>query len=59
MDKDRGGDYQAGEGGVILIARLLGLLQVFLGEALTLTLLRHTWPAIAFNDRNAGNRRKS
>lgn len=33
-----------GDGGVVLIARLLGLLLVFLGEALTLGLLRVTWP---------------
>jgi hypothetical protein len=54
MDKDR-----AGEGGIILIARLLGLLRVFLGEALTLSLLRNAWPGEAFDDRNAGNGRKA
>jgi hypothetical protein len=32
------------EAGIILIARLLGLLQIFLGEALTASLLRVTWP---------------
>ena len=53
MDKDR-----AGEGGIILIARLLGLLRIFLGEALTLSLLRNTWPGEPFDDRNAGNGRK-
>ena len=54
IDKDR-----AGEGGLILIARLLGLLRVFLGEALTFSLLRNAWPGEAFDDRNAGNGRKA
>ena len=52
-DKDR-----AGEGEIILIARLLGLLRIFLGEALTLSLLRNAWPGEAFDDRNAENGRK-
>ena len=47
------------EGGVILISRLLGLLFIFLGEALTLSLLREAWPGAAFDDRNSGNGRKS
>jgi hypothetical protein len=54
MDKD-----QAGEGGIILIARLLGLLRIFLGEALTLSLLRIAWPAEAFDDRNSAHGRKA
>jgi hypothetical protein len=54
MDKDR-----AGEGGIILIARLLGLLRIFVGEALTLSLLRNAWPREAFDDRNSGNGRKA
>jgi hypothetical protein len=54
MDKDR-----AGEGGIILIARLLGLLRIFVGEALTLSLLRNAWPGEAFDDRNSGNGRKA
>ena len=53
-DKDR-----AGEGGIVLIARLLGLLRIFLGEALTLSLLRNAWPGEAFDDRNAGDGRKA
>ena len=40
----------AGEGGIILIARLLGLLRIFLGEALTLSLLRNAWPGEALDD---------
>ena len=54
MDKDR-----AGEEGIILIARLLGLLLIFLGEALTLSLLRNAWPGEAFDDRNSAYGRKS
>jgi hypothetical protein len=54
MDKDR-----AGEGGIILIARLLGLLRIFLGEALTLSLLRSVWPGEAFDDRNSVHGRKA
>jgi hypothetical protein len=41
---------QAGESGVILLAQLLGLLHVFIGEALTLRLLRDAWPNAAFDD---------
>jgi hypothetical protein len=46
------------EGGLILISRLLGLLLVFLGEALTLSLLRDAWPGAALDDRDSGNGRK-
>jgi hypothetical protein len=53
-DKD-----QASEGGVILIARLLGLLHMFLGEALTLSLMRNAWPGATFDDRVAENGRES
>ena len=44
---------QAGDGGIILIARLLGLLRIFLGEVLTLSLLRNAWPGEVFDDRNS------
>ncbi len=50
---------QAGEGGVILIAWLLELLLIFLGEALTLSLLRDAWPDAALDDRNLKNGRKA
>jgi hypothetical protein len=50
---------RAHEGGVVLISRLLGLLVIFLGEALTLSLLRDAWPGAAFDDRNFGNGRNS
>ena len=54
MDKD-----PAGETGIILITRLLGLLRTFLGEALTLTLLRNAWPGEVFDDRNSVHGRKA
>jgi hypothetical protein len=59
IDKDLADEFPAGEGGIILIARLLGLLLIFLGEGLTLTLLQNVWPGKAFDDRNAGNGRKA
>jgi len=59
IDKDRAGEPQAGEGEIILIARILGLLLLFLGEAIVLSLLRITWPGAAFDDRNSENGRKA
>jgi hypothetical protein len=50
---------QAGDGGLILVARLLGLLRLFLGEALTLSLLRNAWPGEVFDDRNSAHGRKT
>src|ERR1035437_2250623 len=47
IDKDL-----AGEGGIVLIACFLVLLRIFLGEALTLSLLRSAWPSESFDDRN-------
>src|SRR5579859_2390148 len=45
IENDRNQDChnQVSERGVILIARLLGLLLIFLGEALTLSLLQVQW----------------
>ena len=45
FDKD-----QFHEGGVILLSRLLGLLLIFLGEALTMNLIRSVWPDAALDD---------
>jgi hypothetical protein len=59
IDKDRADENQTDDEGVILIARLLGLLLVFLGETLTLRLLRDAWPDATFDDCNSGNGRKS
>jgi hypothetical protein len=53
------GKQQACERGVILISRLLGLLLVFLGEALTISLLRNAWPGASFDDRNSESGRKA
>lgn len=55
IDKDRAGGSPASEEGTILIARLLDLLHLFLGEALTLRLLRVTWPGADFDGRNSEN----
>jgi hypothetical protein len=59
MDKDQAGGFSTGEGGIALIARLLGLLLIFLGETLTLNLLRNAWPDATFDDRNSGNGRRA
>ena len=49
---------QAGEGGVILLAQLLGLLHAFIGEALTLRLLQDAWPNAVFDDCHSGTGKK-
>jgi hypothetical protein len=59
MDRDQAGEYSTGEGGITLIARLLGLLLIFLGKTLTLNLLRNAWPGTNFDDRSPENGRKS
>ena len=38
------------EGCVILFAQLLGLLVTFIGEELTLRLMREVWPELPFDD---------
>jgi hypothetical protein len=55
--ESRAGENPAGEGGAILVARLLGLLLTFCGEALTLSLLRIAWPGVTFDDRSSENGR--
>ncbi len=52
-------ENQTGEDGVILLARLLNLLRIFVGEALTLSLLRNAWPGEAFDDRNLAHGRSA
>ena len=59
IDEDRAAESATGEAGIILIARLLGLLLLFLGEALTLSLLRITWPGATLDDRSSENGRKA
>ena len=53
IDKNQARDDQADERGVVLIARLLGLLLDFLGEALTISLLKVKWPGAVFDDLNS------
>ena len=38
------------EGGVVLVARLLGLLVALIGESLTLQIVREVWPTASLND---------
>jgi hypothetical protein len=59
LEKDVAGEHRAGDEGIVVIARLLGLLRVFVGEALTLSLLRNAWPGETLDDRNSANGRKA
>jgi hypothetical protein len=61
LEKDRAGKHRVGDEGIVVIARLLGLLLIFLGEPITLSLLRSAWPGAAFDDRSSenGNGRKA
>jgi hypothetical protein len=59
IDKVRAGEFPAGEGGIILIARLLGLLLIFLGEPITIRLLRNAWPGAPFDDYSSEMGRKA
>jgi len=45
--------------GAIFIARLLGLLLTFVGEALTMRLMQDVWPDAAFDDMQLGGGRKA
>jgi hypothetical protein len=47
-----------GEGRVVLLAHLLGLLAAFIGEILTLRLVREVWPKVPLNDVDFGNKGK-
>ena len=42
------------EGGVVLVAQLLGLLVAFIGETLTLRLVREVWPEVPLDDLDFG-----
>jgi hypothetical protein len=44
------------EGGVVLLAQLLGLLVAFIGENLTLRLVRVVWPKLSLNDFGTGDK---
>jgi hypothetical protein len=50
------GAAQIAEGHVVLVARLLGLLMTFIGEELTLRLVREVWPDLSLDDMNADYR---
>jgi hypothetical protein len=43
------------EGRVVLLAQLLGLMVAFIGERLTLSLVREMWPKLPLNDLDFGN----
>jgi hypothetical protein len=43
------------EGGVVLLAQLLGLLVAFIGEKLTVWLVRESWPKSRLHDLDFGN----
>jgi hypothetical protein len=60
VDLSKGsGAVPPSEAGILLIARLLGLLSIFIGEPLTASLLRVTWPGAALDDRNSRNGRNA
>jgi len=42
------------EGSVVLVAQLLGLLVAFIGEELTLRLMRDAWPKLPLNNLDVG-----
>ena len=43
------------EGGVVLVAQLLGLLTAFIGQTLTLRFMREVWPEVPLDDLELGN----
>ncbi len=45
---------EIGEGRIVLLAQLLGLMAAFIGEILTLLLVREVWPKIPLNDLDFG-----
>ena len=47
------------DGSTVLVAELLGLLVAFIGDNLTLRLLRDVWPDLSLDDLNFSNRDKS
>lgn len=46
--------HAVADGGVILIAQLLGLLVLFIGEGLTVQLMEDLWPAAGFDGIGSG-----
>jgi len=47
------------EGGVVVLAQLLGLLVTFIGEVLTVRLVREVWPRVPLDDLDFGNASKN
>jgi hypothetical protein len=60
LDKIEGqaGLEEIAEGGIVLVAQLLRLLVAFIGEALTMGMLREIWPKLSFDNLDSGKRRK-
>ncbi len=56
--REIGGD-EAAEAAVLLISQLLELLAHFIGESLTLGLVRDVWPDLTFSDTNPGGTRST
>lgn len=58
LEKLRGeldpGDFS--EGGIVLLAQLLGLLIALIGEPMTLRLVREAWPRMPLRESNAAKR---
>jgi hypothetical protein len=50
--QSQGDEKARDQGGVFLVAQLLGLLVAFIGENLTFRLVREAWPKLAFKDLN-------
>jgi hypothetical protein len=59
LENDGAGEQRAGDEGIVVIARLLGLLLIFLGAPITLRLLRNAWPDARFDDRSSKKGRKA
>ena len=53
IELQQGMDEATKEGGTLLVAQLLGLLVTFIGQALTLRLVRDLWPDVPFDDMNS------
>jgi hypothetical protein len=51
-------NHHVREGDVVLIAQLLKLLLIFIGQSLTLSLVRDVWPDIAIDDTIPGTGEK-
>jgi len=47
------------QGEILLIAQLIGLLVIFIGEPLTLRLVQETWPEVSWSDLNSEPEKES